>query len=54
MTEERKPNFVMVDEKREPASEALQILTLDTPSRSIQPDMMNQLQQLMKKEFGYA
>lgn len=47
-------NFVLVDPpaQREPAAEALQILTLDTPASEIPSEMMQDLNRLMARTFG--
>lgn len=48
------PNFVLVDPpaKREPAAEALDMLTLDTPASEIPSEMMQDLNRLMARTFG--
>lgn len=62
MTQTHAPNFILCIDpsekggvavaKVDPATEALQIVTLDTPASEIPSDMMQDLNRLMARTFG--
>lgn len=51
--DEIKPNFVLIDppEQRDPVAEAIEALSIDTPSTEITPDMTPELSRLMNRMF---
>lgn len=53
-TGEIKPNFVLVDPplQRDPATDALRILSIDTPASDLRSDEMKDFQRVFARQFG--